>query len=143
MPLYYMMRPKLQNAGFTLVEVMAAVFIFMIGIVGILGVSVESMRMGKRSEMAYTAYNLAKNHLETLRAMPFSDVASAGETETILDETGVADDDGDFIRSTDIVTNYSGDSDLVEATVTVSYIFQGEESPNPMEISTVIYNAGG
>ncbi|MBI2095020.1 MAG: prepilin-type N-terminal cleavage/methylation domain-containing protein [Candidatus Omnitrophica bacterium] len=129
--------------GFTLVEVMAAVLIFMIGLVGILFVSIESMSMTKRAEYAYTAYNLAKNRLETLRAMSFDDLASAEETEVTVDESGVSDEAGNFIRSTAIETGYSGDSDLVSAAVTVSYLFKGQQSGGPMEMSTVIYNAEG
>lgn len=128
--------------GFTLVEVLASVLIFLIGAAAILNVSIGSMRMSKRAEYAYTAYNLAKNHLETLRSMPFGDLSSSDEISTIVDQNGVPDLSGEYLRSTAITTNYSSDSNLVMAKVSVSYVLNGQESAAPMEMSTVIYNSG-
>jgi Tfp pilus assembly protein PilV len=126
--------------GTTLLEVMASVMLFMIGIAAILSVILQSMSMAKRGEYAYTAYNMAKSRLETLKSMSFADLSSAAETDTRLDNDGVPDVDGDFRRSTAVTTSYTGDSNLASATVTVYYTFRGDESPSPMEMTTVIYN---
>src|SRR5437762_3423610 len=87
-------------AGITLVETIASVLLFALVVGGILSVSIQNMTMGKRSEYAFTAYNLAKNHLETLKSMPFSNLPNADETDTYLDATGAPNANGPFIRNT-------------------------------------------
>ena len=58
---------KLMNSkGITLVETLGSILIFMIGIAALLDVFFSSVGMAQRAEHAYTAYNLAKNHLEEL-----------------------------------------------------------------------------
>lgn len=128
--------------GATLVEVMASMALFTVAIVAILGVVSSNRLMANRADYAYIAYNLAKNHIETLRAMNFSDLSGAAETATALDETGASDLNGDFTRTTTVTTPYSSDSNLAQITVDVSYNVQGLESADPMEISSVIYNNG-
>ena len=118
---------------------MASVLLFALVLGAILNVAVQNMTMGKRSEYAYIAYNLAKNHLETLKSMPFSNLPNASETDTYLDATGTPNADGPFIRNTTITTNYTGDADLVEAQVSVNYNFRGVLRSNATVLTTVIY----
>ena len=125
--------------GLTLVETMVAILIFGVALVGLLDVCSKSILMGKRSDLSYTAYNLAKNHLETLKSSSFSSLSVAAETDTILDSTGVPDPDGAFKRNTSVSTNYSGDSNLVSVTVTVDYQVKGAYSENPVTLSTVVF----
>ena len=121
---------------------MVSVAIFVTVLAAIINVSLGSMSMGKRSEYAYTAYNLAKNHLETLRSMPYSNLANAAETNSYLDANGVSNADGPFIRSTTVTQNYSGDTNLVQLTVSVSYIYRGQQTPYPTSLSTVVFQYG-
>jgi len=125
--------------GLTLVETMVAILVFGIVLVGMLEVSSKSMLMGKRSNLSYTAYNLAKNHLETLKASSFASLSSADETDTLLDPAGVPDPEGQYKRNTSVATNYTGDTDLVSVTVTVDYEVKGTFSGNPVTLSTVIF----
>ena len=127
------------KAGITLVETMASVLLFALVLGAILNVAIQNMTMGKRSEYAYSAYNLAKNHLETLKAMPFSTLANAAETDMYLDATGAPNVDGPFIRNTSVTTSYTGDPDLVQVRVSVNYILRGSTRDNPTELTTVIY----
>ena len=68
------MRILRSETGITLVETMASILLFALVVGSILNLAIQNMTMGKRSEFAYTSYNLAKNHLETLRSMPFSNL---------------------------------------------------------------------
>ena len=133
-----MMRLIKSNAGMTLVETMAAVLLFAIVMGSLLNVSVQSMGMGKRAEYAFIAYNLAKNHIETLKSMPYSNLPNASETSTYLDATGAPNDDGPFVRNTVVTTNYTGDANLVEIQVTVNYLWKGALSANSTQLTGVI-----
>ena len=125
--------------GVTLVETMAAILVFGLVAVGMLDVCAQSMVMGKRAELSYTANNLAKNHLETLKSIPFSSLTSAAETDTRVDSLGVPDEDGVFKRNTTVTTSYSSDANLVRLTVTVDYQVKKVFSGNPVSISTVVF----
>ena len=47
---------KFENSkGVTLVEVMMAIFIFVFGIQGLLGVYLQSMQVGKKADYTYAA----------------------------------------------------------------------------------------
>ena len=127
------------NKGVTLVETMAAILVFGLVSIGMLDVCAQSILMGKRSELSYVANNLAKNHLETLKSMSFSSLSIADETDTLLDDAGVPSEDGRFKRNTTVTTNYSGDADLVQVTVTVDYMVKGVFAGKPASMSSVIF----
>src|SRR5262245_24469645 len=116
--------PRSQK-GVSLVETMAAVFIFGLVVASLLEVTARSMIIGRTSDAAYTAYNLAKNHLETLKAMPFSNLSSGTETDTLVNSSGVPDSNGTYSRTTAVTTNYTGDSGLTSVTVSVDYMVKG------------------
>ena len=130
------------ETGATLVEVIGTVLVFMIGISALLGVFYASVGMAKRAEYAYTAYNIAKNHVEDLKAFSFTDLAVANETASVVDQNGVADSDGEYIRTTTITSNYSGDAALTQVDVQVWYILSGVQSASPMQLTTVIFQNG-
>lgn len=125
--------------GTTLVETMAAVLLFSLVIGSLVDVSLQSTGTGKRSEYAYTAFNLAKNHIETLKSMPFSNLVNAFEASTFLDATGAPNLDGPFIRQTTVTPNYAGDPNLVEIQVQVNYLWKGVPSANITQLSNVIF----
>ena len=126
--------------GTTLIELIGSILIFLIGIQALLQVYSQSMRMGKRADYAYTAHNLAKNHMERLKTLDFSLLPSSAETSTAVNGDGDPDPEGSFIRTTLISPNYGGSVLLTQATVQVSYVVQGQQSASPMQISTVILN---
>ena len=125
--------------GMTLVETMISIVIFLTVLAAIINVSLGSMSMGRRSEFAYTAYNLAKNHMETLRSMPYSTLANAAESDVYLDANGVSDPEGFFIRSTTTAPNFGGDTNLTQVTVSVDYIYRGTQTTTPTQLSAVIF----
>lgn len=133
---------KFGQKGATLVEVLGAVLVFMIGIAALLGVFYSSVAMADRAQYSYTAYNIAKNRLESLRAFNFADLSVANETASLVDENGVADPDGKYSRMTTVTTSYNGDPSLTQIDVKVWYIRRGIQSPAPVQVTTVIYQSG-
>lgn len=126
--------------GLSLVENMMAVGLFLIGISAVLSVQIQGMSAGKRAAAAYTAYNLAKNHIENLKSFSFADVASASESDIYVDENGTADPNGKYSRSTTVSLNYLGDANLTQVVVSVYYRLQNVQSAQPMQLTTVLYN---
>ena len=130
----------MKKSGFTILEVMVAVSVFAIAISSLLAVYTQAATVSKRSDYAYTAYNLAKNHIERLRATAFSTLSLAAETDTRINRDGEPDETGEYLRSTSITTNFGGNTNLTQVDVGVSYEFKKVKSPQPMSLSTVIYN---
>lgn len=127
--------------GATLVELMAAVAIFMIGITALMGVYLQSMTAARRTSLVYTAYTLARNHLESLKSVQFNDLPLAAETASLVNDDGVPDLNGSFIRSTTVGVNYSGDTNLTQVTVDVNYKLSGKLSLTPIKMTTVIFQS--
>jgi hypothetical protein len=121
------------------VETLVAILVFGAVVGVLLEVTAQSLTMGKRSEFAYTAYSIAKNHIETLKALPFSDAASAAESDVRVNSLGVPDDSGAFSRTSVVTPNYSSDSSLVLIAVSVDYMIKGAFVNKPTTISTVIF----
>lgn len=128
------------NKGATLVEVMTAIVIFMVGIEALSAVYTQSMQMGKRADYVYTAYNLAKNHVERLKTLNYALLPSAAEISTIVNNDGDPDSNGSFIRTTTVTANYGGNALLTQVTVRVNYVLRGTQSASPMELTTIILN---
>jgi type IV pilus modification protein PilV len=126
--------------GATLIEVMIAVLIFLVGMEALLAVSTQSMSANKRAEYVYTASTLAKNHLERLKSSSFSSLATAAETDTVINADGDVDAAGAFRRTTTVTTNYNANSNLTQVTVAVRYTMQGAQAAQPMSVSHVFYN---
>lgn len=126
------------DKGITLVEVMASVLVFMVGVMAMMAVFTASLRMSKQSTYVYKAHNLAKEHIETLKAVDFTLVATAGEADTIVDENGNADPAGEYRRTTVVTTPYNGHADLAMVTVSVNYTSRGAINPTPMQMTTLI-----
>ena len=137
------MNIKLVNcSGTSLIELMGTILVFMIGISAVLGVFYASGTMAKRAQYAYNAYNIAKNHIEDLKAFSFSDLAVANETASAVDQNGVDDTTGQYIRTTTITTSYNSNSNLTEVDVKVWYVLRGVQSQNPMQLTTVVSQNG-
>lgn len=131
---------KKHQKGFSLVELLIAIFVFAIGLEAIFGVNIQSTQMAQQGDLTYKAYNLAKNRVETLRAMNFNDLPSADEASILINENGVPDPSGSFVRSTVVWPSFLNDPNLTQVSVTVFYRYRGVISRAPMEMTTVIYN---
>lgn len=127
--------------GLTLVEVVLTVLVFASGLISLLAVYIQSREAGRRTDAVYTAYNLAKNHIEQLRSLDYTLLPDAAEMTAVrLDEDGTPDVNGVFLRTTSVDPAYGGNPDLTRASVSVSYLFKGAENPVPIEMTTVIHD---
>lgn len=127
------------EGGMTLVETMVAILVFGILLGGMMNITAASITAGKRAEYSYNAYNLAKNHIETLKSLPFSNLTNAAESDIYLDASGTADDDGDYKRTTTVSTSYTGDANLVQVQVQVDYRIKGAFAGKPTTLTSVIF----
>ncbi len=148
-----MLKRVSNNKGATLIEVMGTVLLFMVGISALLSVFFASTKMSTRAREAYAAYNIARGHIEDLKAYSFSDLAVATEVKSVVDQNGVDDpNNGLYVRSTTPQTSYNGDSNLTQITVQVWYFLNTTDvqsflsgtltNPASVQMSTVIYQNG-
>jgi hypothetical protein len=101
---------------------------------------VKGRQASASADYVYTAYNIAKNHIETLRTMSFAELSLANETDTMLNEDGVPDPEGMFKRTTIVTTNYTGNANLAKVDVKATYTAQGKTPAQPIQLTTVVYN---
>jgi len=100
----------------TLVEVVAAIFVFSIFVVGMFRVLVVARETSDRARDHYVAINLAKNRLERARAFDFSQLYLFAEAGTVVDHNGAPTADGRFRRITTVTPIATN---LVEMAITV------------------------
>ena len=120
-----------------MVEVAIAVMVTAIVIIGVLGLYYQSVLVTKKMNQLFIATNIAKSRLERLRNIEFDTLPLTAETDTLIDSEGNSVANGNFVRNTSVATNYNGDSDLTQVTVTVDYKVKGEFSNNPVSMTTV------
>ena len=75
--------PHRQQHGFTLLEVMLALLVFLIIAIGILQSEVSGMRAQSRSQLRDEGLRLAEDEMRRLQSLPFTQ----GTTHSDLDET--------------------------------------------------------
>jgi type IV pilus assembly protein PilV len=68
------------NKGFTLIEILAAVVIFTVGLLGVAGLTMVIIRGNTFSSMLTTATVLAQDKLEELRETTYAAIASGSDT---------------------------------------------------------------
>lgn len=79
-------RPRIDNGGFSLVEVMIAVVILVLGLLGILAVIINSLKLSSSSNYRSVAAIQANAIADTLRANPAT-LASAGTAASFSSPT--------------------------------------------------------
>jgi prepilin-type N-terminal cleavage/methylation domain-containing protein len=127
------------EGGFSLIEVMIAVCILSIGILGVCKMQISGLN-GNAAARQYTDYaTLAMEEMEALMAMPYSslptDVGTTGEaglltTDSTADQVIAADDYNIYI-------NVAPD-DILANTTTVSVIVVWKGSQRSVSLQSVI-----
>lgn len=112
------------RSGLTLLEVIIALSVFMVGSVGICTLITQSRRLSDSARDHYVAVNLAKNRMERARNMDVSVLPLIAESSNYLDVGGspVPQADAMFMRSTSVrcpPTNMPNASNLTEVVVTI------------------------
>jgi hypothetical protein len=87
--------------------------------------------------MEYAALNVARNRIESLKAVEFTSLPLTEEDEQRVNAKGIADAGGDFLRSTSVETDYDDRDDLAKVEVEVSYSIKGITVPKPVKLTTI------
>lgn len=116
-------RPSTSQRGFTMVEVLVAIALCSIAMIGIVALHRTQTGAGSVSRRTTEASTLAEDKLESLRANTSATALTSG-TETGLDERGQIVTGGLFTRAWTVVNNGS----YADLTVTVSWNEDGARS---------------
>ena len=108
--------------GFTLIEVLIALLVLMVGMAGILSLQLTSMKATSFSRHATEASSLAEDKVEELRTVPLNSVRFANGTDQV-DSRGVADAEGLFTRTWTIAPGI----ETTIVNVSVSWTERGNE----------------
>ncbi len=88
------------QSGFTLLEVLIALLIFSVGILGVKSMQLTSIKGNSKASRITAASNVAVDHLETFLALDYSDAVLADTdgdgTDQDADNDGIDDDGGNF-----------------------------------------------
>jgi len=130
-----------RKKGFTLVETLFSAVIITLVVVGILAVFAQTVDISRRIDYEYTAANLAKKQLESVRSIiktsGFDSIISAEAPEERIDADGDTDSDGEYTRATSVTTSYKGDISLTEVEVEVHYYYREVKTGQPITMTTV------
>lgn len=130
------------SEGVTLVEVVvSAALVALIVSVVVFTVSQSAVDSSKL-DMIYTASNLARKHMDSLKTVNFRDLADlAPETDVRVNAEGDADADGDYVRSTEVYEDWNSNPYLTKIKVSVDRVVDGEASGRPVMIETLFADA--
>lgn len=112
---------RYNQSGFTLIEVLVAISLLSIALLGFASVGVNAIHNDSFSHKTNTALALAQAKLEQLHSLPYSNSqwTSGSHSESGLNENGVAG--GEYTRSWVVTLDYGGHSGLRRVSVTVSW----------------------
>jgi Tfp pilus assembly protein PilV len=124
------MNQRSSKSAFTLVEAVISAVILALAIAGSYSLITRSASMIRSSRNHYVAVTLAKDHIERARSIPFSQLHLMAESRLLVDDSGTPDSQGDFRRTTSVVTNYQPGVTLICVTNEIKSLrtrtFQGE-----------------
>jgi len=98
------------SSGFTLVEILIAMFIFVVGLLGVAGVATTVINGNAFSKKITTATTLAQNKMEEIKGTAYPSIASGSDTqETIYTRTWTVTSDSPVtgMKTIDIVVAFS------------------------------------
>lgn len=95
---------KRVRAGFTLVELIIAIVILVVGVLGLASTAAVVMRQITGSSMQTRAAMMAQSRLETLRAMPCANMVAGNATTGGVTETWRFVINGRTATLTDVIT---------------------------------------
>lgn len=121
-------RPNKQH-GFTLIELMVALTVLLIGISGIVALNITATRATAYSRHATEAAVLAEDKMEQLRTVPIAGVIAGSEQ---IDDKGKVNANGLYTRSWTITWS----PPLANLEVRVSWLERGSE-PHSIGLRTV------
>ena len=124
--------------GMTLVEVVVSAAILGIVVVSVIATIAQSSVFSRRIDHVYTCSNLAKKRMDDLKRYLVGDLADrASETDVRIDENGDIDVSGNYIRTTEITSDYDANPYLYKIKVSVDRVVEGEKYGSPAVIETL------
>lgn len=114
-------RARVAESGFTVIEIMIALTVLLIGIAGILSLQMSGLRASGYSRHAAEAAVVAEDKMEILLLAPATSVVSGTDT---VNELGIPDADGRYIRTWTVTAV----SSIATVEVEVEWFERGSES---------------
>ena len=118
-----MMNAKLtflkNSKGMTIVEIIISVILIAIVVVALFAALTQSAVFSKRIDLIYSASYIAQSRIDALKKLDFDQVDLSEETDVRVDEMGNIDANGKYMRSTEITTDFDGNSYLKKVKISV------------------------
>ncbi len=100
-------RPSRGNEGFTIVEVIIAIIVLAVGLVGLAGTTVLVIKQTTLADVATDRSLALQSTLETIRAIPYDSVSAGSEISGLFKVTWSVRDGGQW-KTVDVVTTGPG-----------------------------------
>lgn len=108
-----------RSSGMTLIEVVISVALVALVVVSLFAAVTQTSVFSQRIDRAYTASYLAQRRIDMLKRLDFELVEFAEETDVRIDADGNQDENGTYVRTTEVTTGYNGNPFLLKVKVTV------------------------
>ena len=123
----------------TLVETIVSVILVIMIILSVMGTMTQSSVFSKRIDQVYVATYITQRRIDLLKRLGFDQVSVAEETDVRVDTSGNVSSSGMYVRTTEVETNYGGNSSLARVKVTVKrvkiYLDGGILDPDTGEVT--------
>ncbi|MFO7821697.1 MAG: prepilin-type N-terminal cleavage/methylation domain-containing protein [Lentisphaeria bacterium] len=129
---------KSSRRGFTLIEVMVAFMLTGAMIAAAVGILKSSLWAANYYSHRLAAANIANSRIERLRSIPYAELEAMEEDATPVNSKGIADSEGDFVRTTVIGTDYMNTRTV---TVTVGGLWKHDRPRVSVSVSSIISSA--
>ncbi len=130
-----------QSTGFTLVEVVVALAILGIAMLGAYSVVTMSTQTRENAHNHYVATVIANNRIERAKNLTFDGISALAEDRIAVNELGAPDAEGAYRRTTRIDTSWDGDPMVTRIAVEVEVpqlLRNPTRSPDSVLVSTLL-----
>ena len=119
-----MIRRLKDRGGFTLIEILIAVFILTVALIGLISVTVMIINGNDFSRRTTTATTLAKDRLEQVKRLPYNSV-TAGTTTDYWNADSTTGSSGAYFTRTTTVTDNTPTANMKTVVVQVQWNWGG------------------
>jgi len=110
------------STGMTLVEVLVSLALVTIAIGSMIALITQSSVFSRRVDRVYTASYLGQRRIDLLKKFDFDQLASTAETDIRISSDGNISENGNYVRTTEVVTNFNDNVYLAKVKVSVRKI---------------------